>query len=159
MKYLTLIMLVAFVAVGSAAEVKWLGFDAGIEKALEEKKPVLIDFYTEWCHWCKVMDDKTFNAEEVAKKLSDDFVCIRLNAEDQKSSLNFDGKMYTNAEFTQALGVSGFPTLAFIDDAGQFITKVPGYVPAKDFVNILNYIDKKYYEKNMSFEEFLEKEK
>ena len=41
-------------------QVTWIGFNEGLEKAAKEKKNILVDFYTDWCHWCKVMDEKTF---------------------------------------------------------------------------------------------------
>ena len=34
----------------------WLKFDEGMAKAKKENKSVLVDFYTDWCHWCKEME-------------------------------------------------------------------------------------------------------
>ena len=44
----------------SNKEVVWMKFDEGIAKGSKENKNIIVDFYTDWCHWCKVMDEKTF---------------------------------------------------------------------------------------------------
>jgi thioredoxin-related protein len=137
-----------------AADPTWLKFDEGLAKAGKENKFVLVDFYTNWCHWCKVMDEKTFQEANVAKKLQQRFVKIRLNAEADNETVTFQNKKYTNVEFTQAFGVNGYPSLAFLDSKGKVITLIPGYVPAEEFITILNYIDQKCYEKQVSFEDF-----
>ena len=115
----------------------WVNFNKGLEQAQKEKKNIVVDFYTDWCHWCKVMDQKTFKDKNVAVKLKE-FVMIRLNAESDDSSLKYKDETYTNAEFTRSLGVNGFPTLAFLNPKGEVITVVPGYVPPETFLNILN---------------------
>jgi len=48
----------------------WLPFNEGMALAAKEKKHVVIDFYTTWCHWCKVMDRETFANPEVKRYLA-----------------------------------------------------------------------------------------
>ena len=39
-------------------QIKWMNLQE-VEAALKNnKKPILIDLYTNWCGWCKVMDKK-----------------------------------------------------------------------------------------------------
>lgn len=133
----------------------WVKFDQGMEKAAKEDKAVLIDFYTDWCHWCKVMDEKTFSEANVAKKLEDRFVAIKINAENAKESVLYQNKKYTNVELTRSFGITGYPALAFLDSDGEPITLIPGFVPADQFINILEYIDQKCYKKDVSFEDFI----
>ncbi|MGC6414302.1 MAG: DUF255 domain-containing protein, partial [Bacteroidia bacterium] len=40
--------------------VTWYNFTDGYNKAVKEGKIILIDAYTDWCGWCKVMDKKTY---------------------------------------------------------------------------------------------------
>ena len=49
---------------GSGLNLKWHSFDEGSTKAKAEGKQILIDIYTDWCHWCKVMDEKTYSDEK-----------------------------------------------------------------------------------------------
>lgn len=37
----------------------WMSFEVGMELARNLDRPVVIDFYTSWCRWCKVMDRET----------------------------------------------------------------------------------------------------
>ena len=41
-------------------KVEWYTFDKGVDQAKKENKLLVVDFYTDWCHWCKVMDKETF---------------------------------------------------------------------------------------------------
>lgn len=150
-----LILLVVMPTLSFAKDSQWLSFDKGLDHAKQSNKPVLIDFYTDWCHWCKVMDEKTFQNKDVEKRLTAEFVTIRINAEDQNSTVQFQGKSYTHPELTQYFGVRGFPTLAFLNSESEIITLIPGYVPAETFVHVLDYIRLKCYEKQMSFEDFV----
>lgn len=134
-----------------------LTFNEGLEKAAKENKNMIVDFYTDWCHWCKVMDEKTFQNDSVAKKLSERFVTVRLNAENPNETATFKGQTFNNIELTRAFRISGFPSLAFISPEHEVITVMPGYIPAEQFNYILDYIDQKCWEKKMTLEEFIKK--
>ena len=132
-----------------------LNFDQGLARAVAEKKNMLVDFYTDWCHWCKVMDEKTFNDIKVAAKLNERFITVRLNAESSSDTVTFNGQSFTNIELTRTFQVTGFPSLAFISPEKEVITVIPGYIPAEQFIYILDYIDKECYKKKISFEDFM----
>jgi thioredoxin-related protein len=141
----------------SAAEGEWLKFNQGLVQAEQQNKVVLIDFYTSWCHWCKVMDEKTFRNGEIAALLQKRFVTVRVNAEDANEKVTYKGQGFSNVELTRAFNVTGFPSLAFLDSKGEPITVIPGYVPPEEFIHILNYIDKGCYKQQMPFDEFKKK--
>lgn len=141
----------------AALENEWLSFGEGIELAEKEKKPIVIDFYTSWCRWCKVMDEKTFSDSEVQSYLAEHFVSIRINAESRSDRFSFKGKQYSAVELTRSFGVKGFPSLAYLDREGGLITIVPGFVPKETFLPFLHYIQKECYKQQMTFEEFLKK--
>ncbi len=138
-------------------EVVWMKFDEGLAKGAKENKNIIVDFYTDWCHWCKVMDEKTFQNPEIAKKLSEKFITVRLNAESRTEKAHFQGQEFTNAQLTQAFRVTGFPSLGFITPKHEVITVIPGYIPAEQFGYILDYIDQECYKKNVSLQDFIEK--
>jgi thioredoxin-related protein len=166
-RYGLLILLVSLLAAGGCGEKGdagsppvgnvWQSFNTGMARAEKEGKPVVIDFYTSWCRWCKVMDEKTFSDPEVARYLGERFVSIRINAEDVAERLTYKDKEYTPVTLTRRFGVRGFPSIAYLDTAGDLITVVPGYIPKETFLPMLRYIDKECYKQKMTFEEFLKK--
>src|SRR3989339_1857624 len=79
MKIFICIVLAVAAGFGHAGDLSWNNFTDGYAKIKGQKKAGIIDFYTDWCHWCKVMDQKTFNDPEVKKKLMGRFVSIRIN--------------------------------------------------------------------------------
>jgi thioredoxin-related protein len=141
----------------TAAVNKWIGFNEGIALARKQERPVVIDFYTSWCKWCKVMDEQTFSKPEVARYLADRFVSIRINAESRGEQLTYDGTTFTPVELTRRFGVTGFPSLAYLDRDGKLITVMPGFVPPETFLPLLRYIDRECYKQQMTFEEFLKR--
>lgn len=155
------IFLIVFVslAAGLRADSTWKNFDQGIAQSKKEGKSMMVDFYTTWCHWCKVMDEKTFSNTEVKSYLDKHFIKVRILAEDQKAYLTYRGKKYNHVEFSRASGVRGYPSLAFFDSTGGLITVIPGFIPADNFLPILKYIKQEYYKKKISFKDFLKKQK
>ena len=144
-------VLVSFV---SAEGLKWLGFTDGTAKVKKQSKPAVIDCYTDWCGWCKKMDQTTYGDKKVGNLLSKSFVCIKINPETSKEKIAYDGKEFTTMQFMQALGVQGFPATAFMDKQGKLITMLPGFIPAETFYQILTYINDECYSKGVSFEDY-----
>ncbi len=160
MRILT-ILLIAFIFMGltlniqDKKELKWHSFSEGLKLARVENKKVLIDVYTDWCEWCKKMDEEVYTDSKVINYLSSKFVLIKLNAESEAKH-TFEGKEYSEMELAYIFGVEGFPTTIFIREDMQPITAVPGYFPADVFMKILTFIGDDYYLK-MNFDEYLEK--
>ena len=150
--------LVAYTQLGSSGKggsVTWVTFNEGLTKAKAENKKVVLDVYTDWCSWCKKMDAEVYTDPAVAKLLQEKFVAIKLNAE-ASSSISYDNNSYTNAEFSQALGVTGYPATVFFGTDTKPITLLPGYVDAERFATILRYIGDDHY-KSISFDDYLAK--
>lgn len=140
----------------SSSSLSWNAFDDGLALAKQQNKKVLVDVYTDWCGWCKKMDSDVYTDPTVIKTLSAKFVLVKLNAEASSKHVQFQGKRFTEAEFAQAVGVSGYPSTLFFDSGGKPITLLPGFVPAPKFVPILNYIGDNQY-LTVSFEQYLAK--
>ncbi|HEX8460200.1 MAG TPA: thioredoxin family protein [Segetibacter sp.] len=58
-----------------------------------EKKPLLIDVYTNWCHYCKLMDATTYNNDSVYNYLKKNYYRYKFNAE-TKDTLIWQNKQY-----------------------------------------------------------------
>ncbi|HVO83402.1 MAG TPA: thioredoxin family protein [Syntrophobacteria bacterium] len=139
------------------AQVQWFDFDDGLARARSAKKPIMINFYTDWCVYCKKFDRETLQDPEVTRTLESGFVAIRLNAENDKTRLSYRGKSFSYEEFSRYFGVTAFPSIAFLNDKGELITMIPGFVPAPQFSVFLNYIRRECYLRNVSFHDFAAK--
>jgi thiol:disulfide interchange protein len=62
----------------SKAKVNWMSFDKANSYMKENPKKVYIDLYTTWCHWCKVMDNKTLSNPNVVSYLNEIFIAFAL---------------------------------------------------------------------------------
>ena len=136
---------------------KWLSFDDGLAKARTENKPIFVEFYADWCIFCKKFQQETIKNQKVAKMLSENFVYVRVNAENSESRLRYNSKSLSNVELAQAFGVTAYPSLVFLDATSKPITKLDGFVPPREFLPVLSYIDQKCYETQISFREFSKK--
>jgi len=92
----------------------------GAKAAAAEGKPMMVDFYTDWCGWCKTLDEETYSDAKVIAK-SKEFVCVKVDAEKDKGS-------------AEKYDVTGFPTILFLDSSGTKIHETVGYAPADEFL-------------------------
>ena len=53
------------------------------EKAIKENKPIFLSIGYSSCHWCHVMERESFENEEIAKKLNENFVSIKVDKEER----------------------------------------------------------------------------
>ncbi len=133
----------------------WYGFDEGIALAKKENKHVIIDFYADWCSWCKVMDQKTFSDAIVEKYLFENFIPIRINSDNTQEKLTFRGKTFTPRELTSAFQVTGLPSIAFISSQMEVLGVIPGYIEKDRFLNLLKYVHQECYKTGISLDEFI----
>jgi len=124
----------------------WLAFDAATEKAKKENKHIIVDVYTTWCGWCKVMDRQTYGNAEVADYLLGNFVLAKVNGE-ASAQLHWKGKTMSEREFARAVGVTGYPATYFLKPDAEIIGGAPGFIRAGDFLVYAKYVSTKWYEK------------
>lgn len=100
--------------------------------ALKEKKPVLIDFYADWCAACKELEEYTFTDEKV-KELGKQFVLLRFDATEDSPEVNAVLKEFN---------VIGLPTLVFFDKKGEQREdeRVTGFEKADRFIERMKNI-------------------
>lgn len=97
--------------------IEWMtDYETGLERARIERKPVMIDFYTSWCYYCKILDSKTYTDPEVIR-LSAQFVCLKINAERQR-------------ELARRYRIAAYPIIVFLSRDGLERTRTYGYQPA-----------------------------
>ncbi len=74
------------------------------ERAKQEDKPIFLSIGYSTCHWCHVMAHESFEDEEVAKLLNDNFICIKVDREERPDI----DQLYMTAA-TSLIGRGGWP--------------------------------------------------
>ncbi|TAE23732.1 MAG: DUF255 domain-containing protein [Candidatus Kapaibacterium sp.] len=123
---------------------EFLSLSEGLKVAKQEKKPLIIDFYTEWCGWCKVMDQKTYGDNRIKAILAKSFVVAKYNPE-KDGDVEFEGQKLKATEFAKRMKVNGYPTTALFSEDGKYLESLNGYVEPNKFLDILNYMTNKKY--------------
>lgn len=148
-KIITVFLPVFFISIFSCSgfaeeqgEVDWYSYDEGIAKMQSEDKNGFLHFYTDWCTYCKKIDEETFSVKYVSDYLNDNYVPIKVNAEEQK-------------DLAREYGANQFPSNLFLSTDTEVIAGRPGYIPREQMIGILKYIHTESYE-TMTFEDFLE---
>ena len=132
----------------------WMSFNDGMELARNLDKPVVIDFYTSWCRWCKVMDRETFSDSAVASYLDEHFISIKIDAEQKTGALEYDGRTYTPAQLARKMGVRGYPAIAYLAPSGELAFVDMGFKKPKQFMVNLMYMKSGCREKGVSIEQY-----
>lgn len=156
-KALLMVMLLLIPAISQAEEVKvkWLALDRALQEAGEEKKPVLIDFYADWCGYCKKMKRETYGNRLVIEQINKMFKAVSVNIEGRKEFV-INGKKVSESRFADGFNVTSTPTTWFLKTNGDLIKGIPGYMEPEEFLQILNYVGEGWYEK-MGIMEYLNK--
>ena len=53
------------------------------EKAKSENKPIFLSVGYSTCHWCHVMERESFESEEIAELLNQNFVSVKVDREER----------------------------------------------------------------------------
>ncbi len=130
----------------AAVKMKWMTLPEAREAMQQEKRPILIDLYTDWCGWCKVMDKKTYTNPQVIEYLQTHFYTVKINAESKDDILWNDKSYHFNSsaranDFALYLtyGQLSFPTTVIIPVQGGEPQPIPGYLPPKDLQLVVTY--------------------
>lgn len=118
-------------AVKGVSQLPWQKYsDELLEKALAEKKPILIDFWADWCGACHELEERTFpDARIQAAGLK--FALLKVDATEDSPEL---GKL------KRKYGVLGLPTMIFYDPTGKVRSEltVTGFEDADSFIQKMN---------------------
>lgn len=146
----------------STKEIQWISLQEAYNRTQKEPRKTIVDVYTAWCGWCKVMDRETYTNPDVIDYLNKNYYMVKLDAETRQEIVvggvkyAFDEKSNTNqAAIALLQGKLSYPTTVFLDTQYNMIQPLPGYLDAKAFHQVITFIGGDNYKKE-SFEQYKE---
>ena len=81
-----------------------------LARARREGKPIFLSIGYAACHWCHVMERESFENENIAALLNENFVCIKVDREERPDL----DDIYMNATLACNQGQGGWPMSVFL---------------------------------------------
>ncbi len=101
--------------------------DAIFEQAKHENKLVILDLEAVWCHWCHVMEEKTYGDAAVSKLMQEEYIAIRVD-QDANPDISIRYEDY------------GWPATVIFAADGSELVKRRGYIPPERMLTLLKAV-------------------
>jgi uncharacterized protein len=120
---------VMFAAQASAAPISWQSHwsDAIFAQAAKDHRFVILDLHAVWCHWCHVMDEKTYGDSKVQALIAKHYVAVSVDAD-------------SDPDLNSRYGDWGWPATIVLAADGTEIVKRRGYIPPEQMAALLQAI-------------------
>lgn len=140
-------------------KIKWLTMEEAYKAMQKKPKKLIIDVYTDWCGWCKKMDQNTFADPAIAKYVNENFYAVKLDAQQTEDiQLGDQTFVYTAGpdgkkgyhQLAQVLlkNKLSFPTIVMAGDDLSFYHPYGGYRDVPQMKEILDfYVQDKHLQK------------
>jgi thiol:disulfide interchange protein DsbD len=92
--------------------VKWMPYsESALTEAKESGKPIILDFYADWCPSCRHMERTTFQERSIIEAASKDFVMMRVDLTNRGDR--------TKEKLASSYGIRGIPAIIFLQPGGD----------------------------------------
>lgn len=106
-------------------KIAWLtSFPEALKQAESSGRPVMVDFYADWCGPCKMLDRQTYADARVVNAATN-WVSAKIDVD-------------ANQNLAREYEVSSIPTIVFISPEGKELSRFSGFVPAPEMLDRMN---------------------
>ncbi len=138
----------------NAQQIQWVTWEEAIDLSKNEQKKIFVDVYTDWCGYCKKLDNTTLSNASIVDYVNETYYAIKFDAE-TKEDITLNGKTYryTNSgkrgyhELAKEIlkGQMSYPTLVFLDESFLTIQPIKGFQDVKTMNQILHYFGEDHH--------------
>ncbi|HXG10542.1 MAG TPA: DUF255 domain-containing protein [Gemmataceae bacterium] len=108
-----------------AQEVQWrTDYAEARREAAEKDRPLVLDFGTENCYWCKQLDLRTFRDPTVVRLMNEQFIPLKIDGERE-------------ADLAAKLRIQNYPTIVIAAPDGKILGTFEGFLEAPRFQELL----------------------
>ena len=119
-----------YAADASKSLISWQPHNAAaFQQAAKEKKLLLLDLEAVWCHWCHVMDAKTYANKEVAAYITKHFIALKADHD-------------ARPDLAERYRDWGWPATIILASDGTEIVKRAGYISPENMLKLLAAVTK-----------------
>lgn len=136
----------------STGSVTWHSLSEAEALSKKTGKAIFMSIGTSWCQSCRISDSVNFRSEVIAEQLNRHFIPVRFNATAQDTITFFGNKFKPAGQFQPHELVRAYmkqnyrmPGFLFINNKGQQLTEIHGFLPPKTMETILAFFAEKAY--------------
>lgn len=100
---------------------------SAFDQAAREHRFVLLDLHAVWCHWCHVMDEKTYANQAVIALIDQHYIAVSIDAD-------------SDPGLASRYGDWGWPATIVLAADGSEIVKRRGFIPPEQMTSLLQAI-------------------
>ena len=149
------------------SQVHWMTPQEVVEAQKTSPKKILLEFYSPDCESCSSMESVTFNQAQISNYINENFYPIKFNAKSTEKffafNREFNGADLSSPtsyhEFAKYLNITATPTLVFLDEQSNIITKLQGFFSAKELEPYVSGIARNEHQKISSKEQWQQYQK
>lgn len=117
------------------ANIDWRNWgEAAFKESKESGKPVLLSISAVWCHWCHVMDQRSYSDPRIIEIINRDYIPVRADT-DREPDVNTRYNM------------GGWPSTVFLTSERDVLTGAT-YMPPDQMLTVLERVSSAYIEQN-----------
>ena len=106
-------------------------------------KTLAIFWEQDGCHYCQAMHEVNLRDKSITDYINSHFYVIQYDLHGNKMASGWDGKSLTQSDLAGKLSVRGTPTVLFYREAGEEVTRLPGYAKPPIFKKVFEYVVEK----------------
>ena len=150
---------------GFSQGIKWMTWNEAVTANEKTPKKIFVDVYTDWCGWCKRMDQTTFMDSTLVAYMNEHFYAIKLNAEQKESIFwkDYEFKWVAGGRngYNELAAIilekqMSYPSFVMLDEEFIRIMISPGYKDPTNMLKELKFAQQEAY-KSMSWDEYFSK--